>query len=509
MTLAICAPQLGAYSETFIKNHILKIFPNNTIVLTNKIIDLTGFENIPILEINESSFLSIYSKPQEDKIIDFFKKYHASHILIEFANSFSQLVELNFRKLKLPINIHFHGWDASKALKNKTIVRYYQWLSLYVNKIIVVSEAMKKELIKNGINGDKIIVNYYGVDLEKLRNIDSEKKTNEKCRFIFVGRFVPKKAPLKLLKAFFMAYKKNKNIELVMIGNTPEYYKGDNLFEKCKKFVEENHLNRAVKFLGVLPHNEALKEISRSDVYIQHSITCPETGDKEGLPNSILEASLLGLPVISTKHAGIPEAVIHGENGYLVGENDIESMAEYIVILANDIEKRKQMGKKSIELNSHKFSLVNSLNKLRKIITQDAEILISNFKIEKALKEYYSFSPKESKIKEIKDILSGNIFDEVVIYGYGYGIKQNNDILVKSNVFKYLTGIVDDNIKENQEYENIELYTLADFYEKNSKKKILFIISALTKETYLKMISNIKKYNFKNYKIIRLAPELI
>src|SRR5262249_44849517 len=62
-------------------------------------------------------------------------------------------------------------------------------------------------------------------------------------------------------------------------------------------------------------------------IFVQHSLTNPDTGDEEGLPAAIQEAMAHGMAVVSTRHAGIPEAVIKGETGLLVEEGDVEGMA--------------------------------------------------------------------------------------------------------------------------------------------------------------------------------------
>jgi glycosyltransferase involved in cell wall biosynthesis len=69
-------------------------------------------------------------------------------------------------------------------------------------------------------------------------------------------------------------------------------------------------------------------------VFVQHSLTDPATGDEEGLPASIQEAMAHALPVISTRHAGIPEAVVAGETGLLIDEGDVDGMAEAMLAIA-------------------------------------------------------------------------------------------------------------------------------------------------------------------------------
>ena len=66
---------------------------------------------------------------------------------------------------------------------------------------------------------------------------------------------------------------------------------------------------------------------ARMRCIVEHSITNPENGDEEGLPAAIQEAMAHGMAVVSTRHAGIPEAVVEGQTGLLVDEGDVEGMA--------------------------------------------------------------------------------------------------------------------------------------------------------------------------------------
>ena len=84
--------------------------------------------------------------------------------------------------------------------------------------------------------------------------------------------------------------------------------------------------------------------IAAADVFCQHSVRDPETGDEEGLPIAILEAMAHGLPVVATRHAGIPDAVVDGETGFLVDERDVSAMAERLERLARDPALRRAMG---------------------------------------------------------------------------------------------------------------------------------------------------------------------
>ena len=82
----------------------------------------------------------------------------------------------------------------------------------------------------------------------------------------------------------------------------------------------------------------------KARAFVQHSVTAKD-GDMEGTPNTILEASAMGLPIISTKHAGIKEAVIHEKTGFLVDEHDYLKMSEFMMLLVQNPELAGKLGK--------------------------------------------------------------------------------------------------------------------------------------------------------------------
>jgi glycosyltransferase involved in cell wall biosynthesis len=93
-------------------------------------------------------------------------------------------------------------------------------------------------------------------------------------------------------------------------------------------------------------------------------------GDQEGLPVSILEACALGLPVVSTIHSGIPEAIKDGVNGYLVREHDFVSMAERACRLLQDADLRSRMGQAGRKLVEQRFNLDARLCKINAIMEE-------------------------------------------------------------------------------------------------------------------------------------------
>jgi colanic acid/amylovoran biosynthesis glycosyltransferase len=331
--LAIVCPQVGAVSETFIRKHIEHIAPDRTVLLTGNVLDDSWFHgNVKIIPI-KSGFAS-FTPDVETAVVDFFRENRVTHILCEFGCIGGAVVELNHRILHLPMYVHFHGQDASEYLKKTEIVAYYRWMSNHVDGIITVSKPMAARLIEISIPEHKIKLIHSGVDC-----ITGEKANPElsPCRFISVSRLVGKKGIHFVLNAFEKAKKAIPGLTLDLIGDGP-------LRADIEQFIADHNLLDSVKLHGNQPHGFVLEMLRKSSVLVQHSIVDPETGNREGLPISILEAASLGLPIISTFHEGIPEAVAHEVTGFLVKEGDWERMADYMIELAGDGKVRKKMG---------------------------------------------------------------------------------------------------------------------------------------------------------------------
>ncbi len=149
-------------------------------------------------------------------------------------------------------------------------------------------------------------------------------------------------------KDYFTALKAIKNLSDK--GIEIEYYiAGEGQMEnEIRKQIAEFELNDSVKFMGNLDRNSIKELLAYSDIYIQSS-------ENEALPNSILEASAMAMPLISTNVGGIPEAVIHNKTGLLVKKKDFKNMAEQIQNLIESKNLREEIGKEARKFMLEKF----------------------------------------------------------------------------------------------------------------------------------------------------------
>lgn len=342
MNICITRSRGNPYSETFIRNQIngladyAKVFSIYSGRLPEK--DETGKILSPLpfwlahkalkSVIGRNNYFSHYG------IRKFLIDNQIDVVLSNFGFSATHMLPI-CQSLNIPLIAHFHGYDASGYKILKQYAAAYQKLFNHATAIICVSTEMKSRLISMGANQEKIHNIPYGIDIDKF--YPGPNNDRPPSSFLSVGRFVPKKAPLLSIKAFEKVWKDLPSARLTMIGG------GGKLFEECRHFVRQHNMDKVVNLVGALPPDQIVSYMQEAQIFLQHSIT-PSTGDMEGTPNSILEAGACGLPVVSTFHGGIKDAVIHGKTGFLVNEGDVNGMAQYMKKLMEEKHLAKEMG---------------------------------------------------------------------------------------------------------------------------------------------------------------------
>jgi glycosyltransferase involved in cell wall biosynthesis len=94
-----------------------------------------------------------------------------------------------------------------------------------------------------------------------------------------------------------------------------------------------------------------------------------EDGDRDGIPNVLLEAMAVGLPVVTTSVAGIPELVEHNRNGLLYEPHDVENIASGIMALLGDEQKRRHFGNAAAKKVADQFDIRQSAQRLKTLFS--------------------------------------------------------------------------------------------------------------------------------------------
>ena len=345
--LAIFAPHIGVRSETFIQRHMRDLLPDETVAVVNTVDGpYAGHWSVqcPVLVLNRDGRIKnvvrtvgrkLGLQPADHSAIakQFLQEHHVRVVMGEYLDRSLPWLGV-VKDVGARFYAHAHGYDVSKRLRDS------KWRADYVlynqaSGVITVSQASRQRLLQLGLDSTKVHVAPCGVEVPPE---SSRREPQETVRCLAVGRMVAKKAPIKTLEAFRQASQMCPELHLDYVGSGA-------LFLAAQQFVRDFNLDDCVTLHGDQPNEVVHQLMSEADIFLQHSMTDPETGDEEGLPVAILEAMAHSLPVISTRHAGIPEAVFDGITGYLIEERDSAAMADRLISLSSDPDLRFQMGK--------------------------------------------------------------------------------------------------------------------------------------------------------------------
>ena len=285
-----------------------------------------------------------------------FRRYRPSAVLAEYGTAGVGAMAA-CRRAGIPLVVHFHGYDASQRdvlLENAST---YPRLFEEAAAIVAVSRAMQQRLITMGAPSGKVYYNPYGVDCREFCGADPTKAAPS---FVAVGRLTAKKAPETTLEAFAKVYRLWPTATLRIVGDGP-------LMTECRTRAGTLGIQDAVQFLGAQPPAVVREEMQRARCFVQHSVEA-SSGDSEGTPVAILEAGATGLPVVSTRHGGIPDVVIDGETGFLVDEDDVDGMAQCMLRLAEDPVLAGRLGDAARARIKSFFSMERSIAELWRII---------------------------------------------------------------------------------------------------------------------------------------------
>jgi colanic acid/amylovoran biosynthesis glycosyltransferase len=358
--VAVVTPYEPSPSETFIRAHVERL-PAQTIMVHGwpPMIGQRTILSLPqriAYKIRRSLLRDGLERETTAAYVKAFRRHRVSAVLAEYGTTGVEVMPA-CRKLGIPLITHFHGYDASVHHVLEEHAESYPAMFERAAAIIAVSRAMQRKLATLGAPPEKLFYNPCGVDCAEFTESDPESADPS---FIAVGRFVEKKAPQVTLEAFGRVAQMYPDARLRMLGDGP-------LLEESKELAKRLGINDAVAFLGAQPHTAVREEMQRARAFVQHSVEAAN-GDCEGTPVGILEAGASGLPVISTRHAGIPDVVIEGETGLLVDERDVDGMAEQMMRLIREPHLAGKLGRAArLRIESH-FSKEHSDSHLWAII---------------------------------------------------------------------------------------------------------------------------------------------
>ena len=262
-------------------------------------------------------------------------------------------------QLNLPLVTSFHGIDVSERPRSPSYLRRLRELFQKGRIFLVRSKAMRDDVVTLGCPADKVKVLYGGIDTEEFRFRNRSESRSTRLRILMCGRLIEKKGFAYGIKAFARLLKKHADTELRIVGGGP-------LRLKLELLAKILRLGESVSICGEKEPKDIPREMWNAQIFLAPSATS-RSGDKEGIPNVIKEAMATGLPVISTRHAGIPELVIDGKTGFLVSEKDTDRLVDRLEYLITHPETWDDLGRQGQKVVEEKFNISKQVQKLERI----------------------------------------------------------------------------------------------------------------------------------------------
>ena len=350
---------VASYCSSFLKSEMLHIYRQlralrgvDTFVVTKEVqnAERFPFKRIEIIPKRRTNLLVhgwlkfVERRPPivyrgEYQTLDSLLERHGADLMhIYFGHTGVHLLPF-IEQWDKPCVVSFHGADVAQKPEIKDYPAKLRRLFKAVPLVFARSQSLVDRLVHLGCPPEKLRINRTGIPLNEFPLVDREPPRNGKWRVVQACRLIPKKGVATSLRAFAIFKKDNPDAEFFIAGKGP-------LQSELEMLAGGLGILRDVHFVGFLPQPKLLELYASSHLFLHPSEISPNQ-DQEGVPNSVLEAMATGLPVVATRHGGIPEAVDHGRTGFLVAEEDHVGLANAMQLITSSPASLKQMGERA------------------------------------------------------------------------------------------------------------------------------------------------------------------
>jgi glycosyltransferase involved in cell wall biosynthesis len=230
--------------------------------------------------------------------------------------------------------------------------------------IVTCTDYNRRHLIDAyGTPAEKVRVVYHGLDLERFQR--RARPANTTPMILSVGRLVEQKGYEDLLYVCADLVRRGQAFTCEIIGDGP-------LRGRLERLIDELGLQSVVRLPGRLVGDGVLDCYTRADVFALFCVEASD-GDRDGIPNTMIEAMAMELPVVSTRYSGVPELVIEGTTGVLADCGDRRTLADALARLLGRPELRAAMGSAGRQRVMRDFATAACLAKLERVFATDPD----------------------------------------------------------------------------------------------------------------------------------------
>ncbi|HEY4272388.1 MAG TPA: glycosyltransferase [Candidatus Udaeobacter sp.] len=263
------------------------------------------------------------------------------------------------RAWKNPSIVSFHGADVMVDMNKPAYREATLQMLEEVTLVLVRSESLRRALVDLGCDPAKVELQRTGIPLEEFPFRERSVPKKGVWRLVQAGRLIEKKGLPVTLPAFAIFVQRYPNARLTIAGEGP-------LLDELQRLARELNIAEHVSFAGFVSQEQLREIYYRSHIFLHPSQT-GDDGNQEGIPNSMLEAMTTGLPVLATRHGGIPEAIENGVTGVLVPERDHEALAQALLDAAEDPGFLSRIGRGGADAVRKNFDREKQVRRLEEV----------------------------------------------------------------------------------------------------------------------------------------------
>jgi glycosyltransferase involved in cell wall biosynthesis len=278
------------------------------------------------------------------------------HLHVHFANVPAATAEIAQKLTGIPFSMTAHAKDiylTDDAALNRRIHS--------AEFVLTCTDYNRRYLETLSTSNTPIYRSYHGIDLTRFRpespSAATETQVHPTLNILSVGRFCEKKGFSYLLDACHQLKQAQIPFHCKIVGF-------GELESRLQAHIARLDLNSEVTLLGKLTQDAVIEKYHQADVFVLPCLVT-EDGDRDGIPNVLLEAMATGLPVVSTAISGITELVQSEANGLLVSEKDATTIAQALTRLAQNPSLRQKLGRAGSRTVHQNFTLEHNVGQVK------------------------------------------------------------------------------------------------------------------------------------------------
>lgn len=321
--------------------------------------------------------MQYFKEKKEQKEIAYLRQYITEEkIRVIHAHFFDEMLfcmnVIKGKDCSLVVSLH-GGVDLARFEKLND--EFIAEINKNVSRIIVKSCVMKNRLLSCGIESDKIIVFYRGIDLDKWTCTQTKQDLYTKKTILFVGRCLPKKGIIQLMEAYNLLRSSNQDdicLTLVLsygclfdrvcrlLVNLIRFLKFDlNCLypEQVLLRILFSRYRKNIQVYRNLAHQEVMSVIQNSDIVAVPSVEGDTGRNEEGIPRVMIEAQASGRPVVVSDYQELDEGYLDGITGKKCDVEDVRCFSDALNAITFDSNIFKRMGHNAQNFVRGRFDL--------------------------------------------------------------------------------------------------------------------------------------------------------